>query len=261
MADLKAKDRLIVALDVPTPQEAFALVSELKGVVSFYKVGLELLMGGGMHEILTKLTEEHQVFVDLKLPGDVGETVKRVVRLASALKVRFLTLSASADEETVKAASEGRGSSDNPKLLFVSYLSSLDQRDFARLTGHSEGDFDSFLISRSENALNAGCDGFIASGDAIRLLRTKFPEALIVSPGIRLPGDRTDDHKRLTTPSEALQMGANYLVVGRPIRNASNRHAAALRIIDEMEKGEPTESQRTSTSSLSPPLRTQPALS
>jgi orotidine-5'-phosphate decarboxylase len=261
MTDLRAKDRLIVALDVPTPDEAYTLVRELEGVVSFYKVGLELLMGGGMREILTTLIKQHQVFVDLKLPGDISETIRRVVNLAATLGVRFLTLSASADEATVRAAVEGRGASDYPRLLFVSYLSGLDSTDFAQMTGSTESNFEQHLLARSDKAIKAGCDGLIASGTAIRLLRDRHPGAIIVSPAIRMPGEPSDDHKRLSTPEEAMKMGADYLVVGRPIRNAPDRRGAALRFIEEIERT----SQRGSGRSLRPVapssgMRSQPAV-
>lgn len=236
IADLEARDRLIFALDVPTKNDAISLVDELEGVVSFFKVGLELLMSGGMEDLLKKLIEDKQVFVDLKLPDDVDETVRRVVHLCANLRVTFLTLSATANLTTIRAALDGRGSFIYPKLLIVSYLSSLDRSDYALMHGDTESNFDAFILKRSQEVLNAGCDGLIASGESIKLLRGRHPETIIVSPGIRPRGLSANDHKRFTTPFEAIAMGADFLVVGRPIRNAPDRRRAAQDIIAEIDK-------------------------
>jgi len=245
MADLLARERLIFALDVESKEEAVALVSELKGLVSFYKVGIELLMSLGMEDILRMLIKENQVFVDLKLPGDIGETVRRVVRLSSSMGVKFITLSRTTDAPTVRAAVEGRGTNENPKLLAVSFLSSLDQADYQELYGAPTESFDDYLLARSRMLIGSGCDGLVASGDSVRLLRRAFPDAIIVSPGIRPSGSSPDDHKRFATPSEAIEMGADYLVVGRPIRNASNPRDAAERIIEEIDTAVRGKSQGT----------------
>lgn len=229
-----AAERLIVALDVPDAGEARAIVAELEGVVGFYKVGLELLMSGGIHELLVSIGREHRLFADLKLAGDIPETVRRVVGLAAARGVRFLTLSASSDETTVAAAVSGRAGGELPRLLFVSFLSSMDRKDFASITGGQESEFEPWLLARAERMLRAGCDGFIASGRLIGLLRARHPGAVIVSPGIRPKGSPTDDHKRSATPAEAIGMGADYLVVGRPITRAPDRKAAAAAIIAEI---------------------------
>jgi orotidine-5'-phosphate decarboxylase len=231
----KPQDRIIVALDVPTPKDAMALVKKLDGKVSFYKVGLELLMAGGMRELLQELVQENnRVFVDLKLPSDIPETVRRVVSVAAEIGIKFITLSNSATPGTVRAAVEGRGDRKEPSLLFVSFLSSLDRNDFAMQYGRNASEFETFLQARTAEAKAAGAEGFIVSGQEIRLLRETYPDALIVSPGIRPAGSSVDDHKRTCTPAEAIRLGANYIVVGRPIRNASDPKAAAQRIIDEL---------------------------
>ncbi len=230
-----AGDRLIFALDVPTREEALRLVDELDGVVSFYKVGLELLMSGALEELLGKLKGK-RVFVDLKLPDDIGETVRRAVQVSARHQVKFITLSASVDEKTIAAAVEGRRPFPDPKILFLSFLSSLDSADYARRHQAPAEGFEAHILDRSSRALSAGCDGLIASGEAIRLLRHRFPGTIIVSPGIRPQGSTPDDHSRFTTPARAIELGADYLVVGRPIRNAPRRPEAAQAIIDEIDR-------------------------
>jgi len=231
---LKPQERLIVALDVPTRHEALQLANDLRGLISFYKVGLELLMSGGMEELLQSLLRENHVFVDLKLPGDIPETVRRVVDVAARMGVSFITLSNSVTPGTVRTAADGRAGRANPQLLYVSFLSSLDRSDFAEQYERDGSEFDSFLEERTAKAKTAGADGFIVSGQEIGLLRKRYPDALLVSPGIRPAGASRDDHKRSCTPSEAIRLGADYIVVGRPIRDASNRKDAAKRIVDEI---------------------------
>lgn len=236
MSSLAGKDRLIFALDVPDKDEARRLVKELDGVVSFHKIGLELLMSGGFDELLRDLVLRGKVFVDLKLPGDIPETVRRAVRQCATRGVTFLTLSSSADERTIRDAVAGRGGASDPRLLFVTYLSSRDATDHAAIEGGPEGGFDDFVAARASRALHAGCDGLIASGASIGRLRKLHPGTIIVSPGIRPSGASSDDHKRLATPAEAIRMGADYLVVGRPIRDASDRRGAAKKIIEEIDE-------------------------
>jgi orotidine-5'-phosphate decarboxylase len=243
---LKPEERLIVALDVPTGKEALALVKELSGIVSFFKIGLELLIGGDMEGLLRALIQESRVFVDLKMPSDIPETVRRTVAVAADLGVRFLTLSHSATRETIQAAVAGRGQHEAPELLYVPVLSSLDRADYAAITGVGVDAFESELVKRAEGARGCGADGFIVSGQEIRLLRDRFPSVTLVSPGIRPAGSPKDDHKRSCTPSEAIRLGADYIVVGRPIRNATNRRDAARRIVDELASAESTASGASS---------------
>lgn len=229
-----AAGRLIVALDVPGNDEALALVRELEGTVSFFKVGLELTLAGGLRELLAEITRRHRVFLDVKLPGDIPETIRRAVKVASSMGVELLTLSASADETTVQAAREGRGSAGRPKLLFVTFLSSMDGGDFSRAGG--SGGFDAYVLDRCRRMVDAGCDGAIVSGPTIRLVRESHPDLLIVSPGVRPRGAATDDHKRSATPGEAIAMGSDFLVVGRPITRASDPRGAAAAIIEDIGK-------------------------
>jgi orotidine-5'-phosphate decarboxylase len=233
----RPQERVIVALDVPSASDALGLVEKLGDLVSFYKVGLELLMAGGIDGLLRTLATTKKVFVDFKLPDDIPATVRAAVRVASGLGVEFLTLSHSASQATIRAALEGRGEKRAPalpKLLFVPVLSSVDRGDFARATGRAASEFGDDVVRRSVEAKSAGVDGFIVSGEEIRLLRERFPTAPLVSPGIRPSWAASDDHKRACTPSEAIRWGADFIVVGRPIRQASSPRDAAQRIVDEI---------------------------
>ena len=232
--NLSPQERIIFALDVPSIEEALSLVDELKELISFYKIGLELLMSAAVGELLRKLRDK-KIFVDLKLPDDVPQTVSRVVRVAAENGVRLITLSNSATEGTIVAARNGRGDREYPKLLYVPLLSSLDRNDYEQIYGGKRTDFESYLLSKASTASKAGVDGFIVSGQEIRLLRNQYQDLLLVSPGIRPQGSSKDDHKRSCTPTQAIQWGADYIVVGRPIRDDPNRTDATRRIIDELE--------------------------
>jgi orotidine-5'-phosphate decarboxylase len=243
------RERVIVALDVPTGEEALALVEELGNIVSFYKIGLELLVSGSVERLLRRLVTDHQVFVDAKLPNDIPETVRRVTRSVAEMGVKFLTLSSGVTTETFRAAVDGRAEHADPQLLFVPALSSQDRSDFETLAGASPTAFEDDLTRKAASAKSAGADGFIVSGQEIQLLRKLYPKALLVSPGIRPAGATKDDHKRSCTPSEAIRLGADYIVVGRPIRHASNRRLAAQLIIDEVAAAsEPASKGAASTS-------------
>ena len=229
---MDSRSRLIVALDVPTREEALALVQELRGVATMFKVGLELIVGGGVPEVVAALAPEQRLFLDLKTPSDIPETVKRTVRsIAARPSIELLSLDVHTTAPAIRAAREGRGSRPHPKLLLVSWLSSMDASD---LPG---GDLDAYLRERAAFARAQGCDGMIASGEAIALVRRVWPEAVIVTPGVRAAGAATDDHKRAAAPADAMRAGADYLVVGRPIRDAQDRRAAAQSFIEEIKRG------------------------
>ena len=235
---LRGKDRLIVALDVPTVEEALAVVDQLDNV-SFFKVGLQLFMTGGLPTLLQRLTQKEgrQVFADLKVPGDIANTISGVVQVCVAMKVTFLTLSESMPLPAIAAAKAARDTqhSSKPKLLTVPFLSSLDATDLGAIaTG--ETSLETFILKRAHAAVEAGCDGIIASGQAIKVCRTAFPRpTIIVSPAIRPAGSSHDDHKRFTTPAEAMRLGADYLVVGRPILKDPDPREAAQRVIAEID--------------------------
>ena len=235
MSSLMGKDRLIVALDVPAVDEALRVV-ELLDNVSFFKIGLQLFITGGLPTLLEALRRK-QVFVDLKMPGDIANTIAAVVDLCVTMNVRFLTLSESMPLPGIAAARTARNArhSSNPKLLTVPFLSSLDASDLGGIAA-GETDLDAFIVKRAGAALRAGCDGMIASGTAIQVCRRAFPPpTIIVSPGIRPAGAPADDQKRHTTPAEAIRLGADYLVVGRPILKDPDPREAARRVIDEID--------------------------
>jgi orotidine-5'-phosphate decarboxylase len=232
-SEASAKDRLIVALDVPTVEEALKTVHELPNV-SFFKVGYQLFMTGGLPELLEKLQGKH-VFVDVKVPGDIANTIAAVVDVCVDAGVAFLTLSESMPVPAIRVARAARDArkSGIPKLLTVPFLSSLDAGDLQEVAG--EEDLETYILRRAHQAIANGCDGTIASGEAIRFCRAAFPDAIIVSPGIRPAGTSTNDHKRHTTPGDAIRLGADYLVVGRPILKSSHPKETAQEIIDEIE--------------------------
>jgi orotidine-5'-phosphate decarboxylase len=232
---LTGKDRLIVALDVPTVDQALRSVEQLDNV-SFFKVGLQLFITGGLPTLLQALNGK-RVFVDLKVPGDIANTISAVVDFCVEMKVTFLTLSESMPLRAIAAARTARNARDSrdPQFLTVPFLSSLDAADLPTVAA-GESDLDTFILKRAHAAIQAGCDGMIASGHAIEVCRQAFPRpVLIVSPGIRPAGASTDDHKRHTTPAEAIRLGADYLVVGRPILKDPHPSEAARRIIEEID--------------------------
>ena len=239
LAELTGQERLIVALDVSTHEEAFDLVAKLPNV-SFFKVGLQLLMSGDLLGFLGKLQETRGggVFVDLKLSGDIGNTITGLVKACMTLNVKFITLvesnPGSITKRTIQAARDARDASDYPQLLMVPLLSSLSADDL-REQGIDD-DPEAYIVSHGGDLLNFGCDGLIVSGQAIKSCRREFPDRLIVSPGIRLAGSSSDDHKRSTTPAEAIRYGADYLVIGRPITKASDHQGVAQQIIDEIDE-------------------------
>jgi len=240
--DLRGKDRLIVALDVPTHERALALVDRLDNV-SFFKVGLELLLAGDLYALLRNLQARRPqnggVFVDLKLGGDIGNTIASMIRQLQTLNVKFLTLVESVPSaitlKSVKAGREARGDAADPKLLMVPFLSSLDEGDL-RESGIVDVDVDSYIVQRARVMLGAGCDGLIVSGRAIQVCRQNFPDVVLVSPGIRPAWASADDQKRITTPYEAIEFGADYLVVGRPVTRADDPRDAAEKIIVEIDR-------------------------
>lgn len=233
--------RLIVALDVDGRDEALRLVDRIGDPVGFYKVGWQLFVGAGP-AFVRELADRHgkRVFLDLKM-DDIGATVRAAVANLGAGADLFTLQGGAA---TVRAAIAGRGERARPKFLSVTALSSLDASD-VRYAPAGDGcgpgagidiDIDDYAVLRGEAALDAGCDGLIASGGSVRRLRAAFPERgfLIVVPGIRPEGDGTDDHKRSLTPGEAIRAGADYLVVGRPVRNAPDPADRAARIVEEI---------------------------
>ncbi len=226
---IPAAQRLIFALDVPSVEEAKALVLQLGDAVGFYKVGLELFMAGGYYELIDWLAEQgKQVFVDLKF-FDVPETVRRAVAALEGRPVTFATVHG--NQKIMEAAASVAG---QVKILAVTVLTSLDQGDLNDL-GFSCNTAD-LVLSRARRALESGCAGVISSGlEAARLREQLGEKLLIVSPGIRPVDNATeDDQKRIVTPRAAFEGGADYIVVGRPIRNAADPQAKAREIVAEI---------------------------
>lgn len=223
MTEIALKDRLIVALDMPTVEEAARLVASLDQGVHFYKVGLELLFAGGLDFARHLKASGKRVFLDMKLL-DIGNTVERAVANAAELGLDFLTVHGH-DLKTLQAAVAGRGSS-KLKLLAVTVLTNLDADDLRQQGSHmTPADL---VLHRARLAREAGFDGVISSGqEAARIRAAVGPGFFIVTPGIRLSGGTTDDQQRVMTPEHAIAAGADHIVVGRPITEASDPLEAA----------------------------------
>ena len=233
MASIGARDRLIVALDMPTIEAARALVGKLGAAVGFYKIGLELVMSGGL-DLARELTrDKKQVFLDMKLL-DIENTVERATRNAAATGATFLTVHAQ-DAKTLRAAVAGKAGS-TLEILGVTVLTNLDASDLQQQgIGASPADL---VAARARLAREAGCDGVVASGqEAARVRAVVGPSMAIVTPGIRLPGDTAGDQARVATPEQAIAAGADYLVVGRPVTAADDPARAAELFVRAIEAG------------------------
>jgi orotidine-5'-phosphate decarboxylase len=218
-------ERLIVALDVPDVDAAKALVRQLGDAVCFYKVGLELFMADGYFGLIEWLKRSNKkVFADLKF-FDVPETVRAAVRGLRNRGITFATVHG--NQAILEAAGKDKG---EVKILAVTVLTSLDQGDLDDLG--FQCDVEKLVLSRARRALEAGCDGVISSGlEAPALKRELGERLLVVAPGIRPVQNRTaDDQKRTVDVTQAFANGADYIVVGRPIRQAPDPRAAAQAI-------------------------------
>ena len=223
-------ERLIFALDVADVDQAMALVEKLEGVVYFYKIGLELFMSGRGFELLDWLVaRDLKVFLDLKF-FDVPATVAAAVRQVAGRGADFATVHG--NQAIMEAAAASKG--ESLKILAVTALTSLDRGDLDDLGFAC--DAEALVLSRARRALAAGCDGVVSSGLEIPALRADVNhELLVVSPGIRPVDNRPeDDQKRVVSPRQAFEAGADYIVVGRPIRDAVDPVAAAAAIQQEI---------------------------
>jgi orotidine-5'-phosphate decarboxylase len=221
--DIPSKDRLIFAMDVPTVDRAKELASELGDAVTFYKIGLELMMSGHYFELLDWLLErDKKVFCDLKF-FDIPATVGSAVRSLKDRGATFVTVHG--NRSIMEAAAENKG--DTLKVLGVTVLTSLDRGDLDDLG--FDCDVDALVLSRAKQCLEAGCDGVISSGLEVPKLREFVDEKLlVVSPGIRPVDNKpVGDQKRVVTVATAFQNGCDHIVVGRPIRDADDPRAAA----------------------------------
>ena len=227
---IPVNQRLIVALDVSSIEAAKALVQELGNSVQFYKLGLELAMSGAYFELLAWLRKQDKhIFADLKF-YDIPATVGAAVNQLAGLDISFLTVHG--DQSILEAAAEHKGS--RLQILAVTVLTSLDQ-DALRQMGINI-DISTLVLSRAKQALTSGCDGVIASGLETSILRSALgKQIIIVTPGIRSSNHGSaDDQKRVVTVRQAFENGCDYIVVGRPIRNASSPRAAAETIQEEI---------------------------
>ena len=216
-------ERLIFAMDVPGCDRARQLAEELGDSVIFYKLGLELMMSGGYFELLDwMLAQDKKVFADLKF-YDIPATVGAAVRQLKDRGASFLTVHG--DKSIMEAAAENKG--DDLKVLVVTVLTSLDRSDLGDLG--LDCDVGELVLSRARLAFETGCDGVISSGLEVPKLRKQVdPSLLVVTPGIRpIDNESTGDQKRVVSVEQAFRNGADYIVVGRPIRDAENPRAAA----------------------------------
>jgi orotidine-5'-phosphate decarboxylase len=227
---LNARDRLIVGLDLSSLKEAERMVARLGDTVSFYKIGYELSLAGGIPFAADLARSGKKVFLDLKV-HDIGNTVARAAERAADLGMTFLTVHAF--PQTMRAAAEGRGKSAL-KILGVTVLTSWDEND-VRDAGYAVG-LRELVGKRAGQAKEAGIDGLIASPAEAAALRSQVGRSLlIVTPGVRPAGSATGDQKRVMTPGEAIKAGADHVVVARPVIAAGDPKAAAEAIVGEIE--------------------------
>jgi orotidine-5'-phosphate decarboxylase len=222
---IPVRERLIMALDVSSISEARELVEELGDSVIFYKVGMELFMSGDYFGFIEWLKQQNKkVFVDLKF-FDIPETVGRAIKALSSKGVDLATIHG--NDAIMEAAAQAKG---NLKVLAVTALTSLDRGDLDDLG--FECDVQALVLSRAKRALQIGCDGVVSSGLEASLLRSELDhKLLVITPGIRPVDNREDgDQKRVVSVEMAFQNGADYIVVGRPIRDAEDRKFMAEKI-------------------------------
>jgi orotidine-5'-phosphate decarboxylase len=234
---IPATERLIVALDVESKDEANRLVDDLGETVSFYKIGLGLLFRGGI-ELATELKGRgKKVFLDAKI-YDVEATTKSAIQSIAALGVDFTTIHG--NTSILKEAVAGRGNS-SLKLFAITVLTSLDDSDLHEM-GYTVS-VDKMVAYKTKSAIDAGCDGVITSGLEAETIRGIADDAgsrlIIVTPGIRSAGVSRDDQKRVATPESAIKSGADYIVMGRQIIRAKNRQDEAKRVLEAIHRAIP----------------------
>ena len=226
--------QLAVALDVADSKEIGPIMDVLPDRIAWYKVGLELFCAEGPAALGPLKTRGKRVFLDLKL-HDIPRTVERAVRSAASHGVDLITVHATGGRAMMQAAADAAGAcgEDRPRLVAVTTLTSLDAEDLAEIGIHrSPADQ---ALALADLAMEAGIDGLVTSVIEVAALRERLgPDALLVTPGIRLSQGPSEDQKRVATPSAAVRGGSSLLVVGRPILNADDPHAAATRILEEM---------------------------
>lgn len=225
---------LIVALDVPTLKEMEETLDRLPDTIEWYKVGLELFCAEGPAILEPLKRRNKKIFLDLKL-HDIPRTVANAVKTAAGHGVNLMTVHAIGGRAMLEAAAKAaRECSNPPKLVAVTTLTSLSQEDFSDL-GIARSVSDQAL-ALGELAVSSGIDGMVTSAHEAAALRKKFPQAILVTPGIRMPGGDIGDQKRIATPAFAVQQGATHLVVGRPILQAKNPAEATETIVQNMKR-------------------------
>ena len=230
MSKIVARDRLIFALDVPSAAEADRLLDRLHGHLSFVKVGLELYTAAGPDMVKRIVERGMRVFLDLKFL-DIEETVRRATARVASMGVDFLTVHA--NRKALTAAVQGREGSAL-KLLAVTVLTNFDGNDLRDMG--IQWTVQDLVTARALLASEVGCDGVVASGEEAAALRQKVgPRFTLVTPGVRPAGKGVDDHARATTPTQTITAGADYLVIGRPIRDAADPAATVADILAEMQ--------------------------
>jgi len=230
--DLSPKDRLAVALDLPSEQEAMKLVDRLGDTCQWFKVGMELYYAAG-NSIVQQLRERgFNVFLDLKL-HDIPNTVAGAVRSVAQAGASLLTIHAGGGAAMMSAAAEAASAPGSPRLLAVTVLTSMDANELAGV-GINASPADQVLrLARLAQA--SGIDGMVCSAEEVAALRKQTgPNTLLVIPGIRPAGSSIEDQKRIATPAEAIAHGASMLVVGRPITRAADPAQAAHAILEEI---------------------------
>ena len=231
---MNSDDRIIIALDVPNAVLGLNIVNQLGDVVSFYKIGLGMLTGGGMalaNELKQDLNKK--IFMDLKL-FDIGATIERAVKGLTQYNIDFLTVNG--DPQVVSAAVQGKKTTDT-KILAVTFLTSLNREDLNKNL-IKEGSINELVLERSIKAFEAGADGVIASPHEAHMIKglSEAQGKLIVTPGIRPLGFNSEDQKRVMTPDAALANGADHIVIGRPVIKAKNPHLEIKKILETIEK-------------------------
>jgi orotidine-5'-phosphate decarboxylase len=230
-AGIAPRDRIIVALDLSSVEEARAVVERLGDAGTFYKIGYQLAYAGGFSLARELIDAGKKVFLDLKL-HDIANTVEEGVRSVARIGATFLTVHAY--PQTMRAAVSGKAGS-TLRILGVTVLTSYDDQDLED-AGYAFGAAD-LVATRAEQAYEIGLDGIVcAATEAHRVRGLIGPDRVVVTPGIRPAGSAAGDQKRIVTPSAAIRAGADHLVVGRPITGAADPRGAALAILDEIDR-------------------------
>jgi orotidine-5'-phosphate decarboxylase len=225
-------EKIIVALDVPTKEKALALVDQLQGEISFFKIGLQLYTAEGPEIVRAVLATGAKVWLDLKL-YDIPNTVARAVESASTLGVQMITIHLSGGSEMIRAATDAR--SNSMLILGVTVLTSSTEQTLREIGIHDT--VENEVIRLAKLGAAAGIDGFVASPHEIKILRAEFGDRIkIAVQGIRPTWAEPGDQKRFMTPREALEAGADYIGIGRPITKHAQPRNAVAKILDELSR-------------------------